>query len=165
MNKWIKYILGGIGIIVLVIVIDITCIFTIHRPLFAIRSENNGSNNEVYYGLFYNTYNCAEYSIPQIKAKWNKFNCAVGKDDIGKVVEIKDTTSEIKDFTCAEALESFYEDEDYIYYWNCMKDKYMIVKYESGFEETISNALKHETITIDDLETYNIEYVKDAKRF
>lgn len=49
MNKWIKYILGVIGIIVLVMVIDITCIFTIHRPLFAIRSENNGSNNEVYH--------------------------------------------------------------------------------------------------------------------
>ena len=146
MNKWIKYILGVIGIIVLVMVIDITCIFTIHRPLFAIRSENNGSNNEVYHGLFYNTY-----------------NCAVGKDDIGKVVEIKDTTSEIKDFTCAEALESFYEDEDYIYYWNCMKDKYMIVKYESGFEETISDALKYGTITIDDFDQNNISYIKYKK--
>lgn len=163
MKKWLKITLGIIGIIVLVIVIDITCIFTIHKPLFAIRSENNGSNNEVYHGLFYNTYNCAEYSIPQIKAKWTKFSCAVGKDDIGKVVEIKDTTREIKDFTCAEALESFYEDEDYIYYWNCMKDKYMIVKYESGFEETISDALKYGTITLDDLDQNNISYIKNKK--
>lgn len=163
MNKWIKYILGVIGIIVLVMVIDITCIFTIHRPLFAIRSENNGSNNEVYHGLFYNTYNCAEYSIPQIKAKWNKFSCAVSRNDIGKVVEIKDKTREIKDFFCAEALEGFYADNEYTYYWSCMKNKYMIVKYESGFEETISNALKYGTITIDDLDENNISYIKYEK--
>ena len=44
-----------------------------------------------------------------------------------------------------------------------MKDKHMIVKYESGFEETISNALKHETITISDLDEYNISYIKYEK--
>lgn len=118
MKKWIKYMLGIIAIIILVIIIDITCIFTINRPLFAIRSENNGSNNEVYQGLFYNTYNCAEYSIPQIKAKWNKFSCAGGKENIGKIIDIKDTSKEIKDFACAEALESFYEDDEYTYYWS-----------------------------------------------
>ena len=163
MKAWIKITLGVIGLFVLLIVIDLVCIFTIHRPLFAIRSENYGSINEVYYGVLYNTYNCQEYSIPQIKSKWNKFNCAVGKENVGKVIEIKDTTKDIKDFACAEALESFYEDENYTYYWSCIKNKYMIVKYESGFEETISDALKYGSIKISDLDDYNINYIKYDK--
>lgn len=163
MKKWVKIILGVIGILVLLFIIDIVCIFTINRPLFAIRSENNGSNIEVYKGLFYNTYNCAEYSTPQIKSKFEKFNCAEIKVNTGKVIEIKDTTKDNKDFACAEALEQFYEDDNYTYYWNCIKDKYMIVKYNSGFEETISNALKYGAIKIKDLDNYDIDYISYPK--
>ncbi len=39
----------------------------------------------------------------------------------------------------------------------------MIVKYESGFEEPISEALKDKTITISDLDRYNISYYKEEK--
>ena len=39
----------------------------------------------------------------------------------------------------------------------------MIVKYESGYEETISNALKYGTIEISDLDKYNISYIKQNK--
>ena len=161
MSRRLKYILTIISLFILTIIIDVTCIFTIHRPLFA-QSEDYGTH-AIYKGLFFNTYNCPEYSIPQIKSKWNKFNCAVGKENVGKVIEIIDKSKEINDFACAEALESFYEDEEYTYYWNCIKDKYMIVKYESGFEETISNALKYGTISIDDLDEYNISYIKYEK--
>ena len=48
----------------------------------------------------------------------------------------------------AEALEEFYEDTKYTYYWDCMKNKYMIVKYDNGTEETISQALLKEHIDI-----------------
>ena len=44
-----------------------------------------------------------------------------------------------------------------------MKNKYMIVKYESGYEETISDALKYKAITISDLDKYNISYIKENK--
>ena len=37
----------------------------------------------------------------------------------------------------------------------------MIVRYESGFEETISSALENGTITISDLDRYGISYIKD----
>ena len=163
MGKWLKIILWVFGLIVLSIIVDLICIFKINRPLFAIKEENGDSAILIYRGLFYDTYNCPEYSVPQIKVKGTKFHCAIERTDIGKVVEIVDTTKNIKNFTCAEALESFYEDDRYIYFWNCMKNDYMIVKYESGFEETISNALKYGAISISDLDRFSISYLKQEK--
>lgn len=159
MKKWIKIILIIVGVIALCFVIDFICIFTINRPLFAIKAKQPYT----YTGLFYDTYNCPEYSIPQIKAKTTKFTCAIERGDIGKVIEIVDTTKDIKNFTCAEALEQFYEDEYYTYYYSCIKSKYVIVKYESGYEETVDLALKNGTIKIEDLDTYKIDYIKNQK--
>ena len=160
MKKFIKIFLIIIGIIILSIVIDLVCIFTINRPIFAIKDDCDCLYS-VYRGLFYDTYNCPEYSVPQIKAKGTKFSCANVIVDIGDIVEIVDTTKDIKDFVCAEALEEFYFDDTYAYYWECIKDKYMIVRYESGFEETISSALDNGTIDISDLDRYGIDYIKD----
>ena len=158
MKKSLKIFLIIIGIIVLGFIIDLICIFAINRPILAIKDENN-----VYKGIFYNTYNCAEYAVPQIKSKGTKFACAEIKFQIGKVIEIVDTTKDIENFTCAEALEQFYEDEKYRYYYSCIKNKYVIVKYENGYEETVANALKYGTINIEDLDTYNIKYIKEDK--
>ena len=157
MKKFIKIFLIIIGIIILSIIIDLVCIFTINRPIFAIKTRTPYT----YIGIFYDTYNCPEYSVPQIKAKGTKFSCSISRVDIGSVVEIVDTTKDIKDFVCAEALEEFYSDDTYAYYWECIKDKYMIVRYESDFEETISSALKNGTINISDLDRYGISYIKD----
>ena len=162
MKKWLKITLGVIGGFVLLLVIDLVCIFTIHRPLFAIKEDNGDSVNIVYRGLLYDTLYCHEYSTPQVKPKGTKISCAVERFDVGDVVSIKDTTKEINDFACAEALESFYEDDMYKYFWNCMKNKYMIVQYESGFEEPVSEALKYGTITISDLDRFNIDYIKET---
>ncbi len=159
MKKWVKIVLGIIGVVILFLAVDLICIFTINRPLFAIEKESGTA----YKGLLYDTYNCQEYSTPQIKAKGTKFTCATGKKDLGKVIELVDKTQERDGFACAEALESFYEDDNYTYYWNCIKNKYMVVKYESGFEEPISEALKNKTITISDLDRYNISYYREEK--
>ena len=158
MKKSLKIFLIIIGIIVLGFIIDLIFIFAINRPILAIKDENN-----VYKGIFYNVYNCAEYAVPQIKSKGTKFACAEIKFQIGKVIEIVDTTKDIENFTCAEALEQFYEDENYRYYYSCIKSKYVIVKYENGYEETVANALKYGTINIEDLDTYNIKYIKEDK--
>lgn len=77
MKKWLKIILGIIGIIILSILIDLICIFTINKPIFAIKEDNGDSVHLIYRGLFFDTYNCHEYSVPQIKAKGTKFTCAV----------------------------------------------------------------------------------------
>lgn len=161
MKKSLKIIIGIVVILVLTIVIDLICIFTINRPIFVV-SEDYGSY-AIYKGIFFNTYNCPEYSIPQIKWKGTKFNCASEKNDSGKVVDIVDKTKDIKDFVCAEALEGFYEDDTYEYYYSCIKSKYIVVRYESGYEEEVKNALKYGTIKISDLDKYNIDYIKYEK--
>ena len=51
MKKWLKITLGVIGGFGLLLVIDLVCIFTIHRPLFAIKEDNGDSVNIVYRGL------------------------------------------------------------------------------------------------------------------
>ena len=159
MKKHLKIILVLIILVILSILIDLVCIFTINRPLFAIQTNKD---IQVYKGLFFDAYNCLEYSIPQIKRKGVKFSCSTLKVNIGSL-KIVDTTLNIKDFTCAEALEEFYEDDTYKYYYSCIKSKYVIVKYENGYEETVSSALKNKTIRIEDLDRYNINYIKYEK--
>lgn len=158
MKKYIECIMLVILIILVLLVIDLICVFTIHRPFLATKE-----NEFTYKGILYNTYICEEYNVPQIKFKWEKFNCANIKINLGKVVSIIDKTKDIKDFACDEMLEEFYQDNDYKYYWNCIKDEYIIVKYESGYEETASNALLNKTITIKDLDNYNIDYIKEKR--
>lgn len=70
MRKWLKVTLLIIGIIIISIIIDIICILYFSRPIFAIKESEN-----IYKGIFYDTYNCLEFSIPQIKRKGVKFSC------------------------------------------------------------------------------------------
>lgn len=153
MNKWLKIILVVIGVILLCFILDFICIFMIKRPLFAVNKSTN-----VYRGIFYDTYICSEFSIPQIKLKGAKFNCTTDKLKIDKIIDYT-----LINVNCAEAIEPFYEDNKYIYYWECIKNNYMIVRYENGYEETVENALKHRNITIEDLDNYNISYIKEEK--
>ena len=69
MNKYLKIILIIISSIVLLVVVDLTCIFIINRPIIAIKKGN------VYYGIFYDSYDCMEYPVLQIKPKGTKFYC------------------------------------------------------------------------------------------
>lgn len=69
MHKYLKIILIIIISIVLLVVIDLVCIFTINRPIIAIKKGN------AYYGIFYDSYDCTEYPILQIKPKGTKFYC------------------------------------------------------------------------------------------
>lgn len=74
MNIYLKTLLIIISVIVLLVVIDLTCIFTINRPIIAIKKDN------VYYGIFYDSYDCMEYSVLQIQPKNSKFSCVVSKE-------------------------------------------------------------------------------------
>lgn len=84
MKKHWKMVLGSIGILILFIVIDFVCIFTINKPLFAIREDNGDSVNLKYKGLLYDTYICHDNGT-KIMFKGKKFNC-------GYVIENKETT-------------------------------------------------------------------------
>ena len=69
MNKYLKIILIIISSIVLLVVVDLTCIFIINRPIIAIEKGN------AYYGIFYDSYGCMEYPILQIKPKGTEYYC------------------------------------------------------------------------------------------
>ena len=73
MNKYLKIFLIVIISIFLLVVVDLTCIFTINRPIIAIKKDN------VYYGIFYDSYDSMEYSVLQIQPKNSKFSCVVSK--------------------------------------------------------------------------------------
>ena len=88
MKNKMKIVLSIICIIVLAFTLDLICIFTINKPLFAVKDKNG----YVYRGLFYDTYNCREYSVPQIKFKGTKFTCTNVK-----VVQDKESTYNVTD--------------------------------------------------------------------
>lgn len=139
--------------ITLLVIIDLMCVFTINRPLFAIKE-----NDQIYRGLFFDTYNCMEYSMMQIKPKGMKMICASDRLNIGKVIAIEDKT-----IACVTVKEEFYRDDEYIYYWNCLKNENVIVKYENGYEEMVSDGLNYGSVMISDLDEFNIRYIKEKK--
>lgn len=80
-----------------------------------------------------------------------------------KVKNIIDESYDIKNFICAQALEPFYSDDNYTYYFGCIKSSYIKVIYEDDTEDSIQNALENGRITIKDLDKYNIGYGKEEK--
>lgn len=77
----------------------------------------------------------------------------------GEVFEIIDMTK-IEDIVCADALQKFYADAEYNYFYSCIKSEYVIVKYSDGSKKTVEEALKIGDITIEDLDKFEIEYYK-----
>ena len=63
MKKWLKVLIGIIITIVLLFVVDVGSILIFSKPIFAIKEDNGDSINRVYRGLFYDTYNCMEFSV------------------------------------------------------------------------------------------------------
>jgi len=78
--KKMKYMVAGLIVIVVLLILDLFCIYVMGSPILAVKTEDNGVSR-VYKGLIYNIYDCSEYSIPQIKVKGTKFTCStlVGK--------------------------------------------------------------------------------------
>jgi hypothetical protein len=162
MKKWLKILIIIIIIGVFCFVIDVASILIFSKPIFAIKENNGNSANVVYRGLFYDTYNCIDNSMVQIKYKDSKYTCPFELKDI-EVIDIVDKTTEIDGFACAQALEKFYEDDNYEYYWSCIKGSYIVVKYSDGSEETVATALKNGKISINDLNDYKIGYYIEKK--
>lgn len=95
MKKWIKIIILVITIGLILTIADIVCILNFGKPLFAIKKNN------VYKGLFYNTYICDEHSIALIKSKTEKFNCTLSEKKVSKynVVNIENVSIIIENVT------------------------------------------------------------------
>ena len=61
------------------------------------------------------------------------------------------------------ALEAFYSDDKYTYYFPTIRSNAVIVYYKNGIEQTVTEALAEGKITMSDLDRYEIEYYADAK--
>ena len=64
----------------------------------------------------------------------------------------------------AEALEGFYSDEKYDYYFPTIRNYVTIVYYKDGTEQTVKDALAEGKITITDLDRFNIRYCREPKQ-
>jgi len=154
MKKIIKVLIAIVIISIALLSVDFICIHTLNKPIFALK-ENN-----VYKGLFYDTYICQEYSVPQIKAKNTKFSCA---NTNTKIIESIVDTSIGTDLGFPTALEEIYEDDEYTYYLGYIKSSVIIVTYTNGEKENIKEALSKGNIKIKDLDEHNISYIKEQK--
>lgn len=150
MKKIIKIILIIIGII---LIDSIQALLFNNNPIIGI--DNKGMKKE---GIFVDTYYCNQFDKHTV-IKGFSYSCSYN----GSNYKLIDKTKHKINFTCAEALESFYEDYKYIYYWECLKNKYMIIKYNNGYEETIKEGLKNNHININDLNKFDIDYIKIEK--
>lgn len=74
MKKIINSLVTIITILIILIGLDIYSIYNNSKPIFVLEEEND-SINKVYRGIFYDTYNCMEYSALQIKLKGTKYTC------------------------------------------------------------------------------------------
>lgn len=61
----------------------------------------------------------------------------------------------------ADALEGFYKDENYTYFFGSIKSHYVIVYYKDGTEQNVREALAEEKIKITDLDWFDIKYGKE----
>ena len=104
MKKHMKIILSIIVTTMVLLAADLIYIYANNRPLLAIKAKEP----YMYKGIFYNTYNCPEYSTPQIKAKGTKFSCAVlniieENESKYKVTELENVSISISDITLTGA--------------------------------------------------------------
>ncbi len=79
-----------------------------------------------------------------------------------EVVEIIDIAKR-DNIDCDDALQQFYSDAEYHYFYPSIKSEYVVVKYSNNTEETVENALKNNKITISDLDRFEIKYFKEKK--
>ena len=146
-------------IIIIVVLIGIILLDSIqalvfdNNPIIGIQTRNMKK-----VGILVDTYHCGNGKHNTV-IKGFSYSCSYN----GGNYKLIDKTKDKVNFSCAEALESFYEDSKYIYFWSCIKNKYMIVRYDSGYEETISDSLKEGHIDIKDLDKFNISYIKEEK--
>lgn len=158
LNKYKKYILIAVFSLIFLIIIDISqALIFQNSPVLKIREHFDGGT--LYYkdkGLITYTYNCIGEKRKTV-LKWEKYSCPLKETTF----EIIDESKNIKDFTCAEALEEIYRDDEYIYFLSCMKSEYIKVNYSPNhFSENITTVLKEGRVKISDLDRFKIDYIK-----
>lgn len=160
MKKGIKVILDVVFLVLILVLLDsVQAKLFNTRPIIRVKENvDGGLVDYVNKGLLVKNYVCTDGTDKTVFLN-KKYDCS----DSFKIKEIVDTSKDEKDFACDEMTEEFYDDGSYKYAYSCVKSKYVLVRYKNGFEETVKDALKKGKITIEDLDNYNIEYIKTAK--
>ena len=154
MKNFIKRFLIVVTVIVGIILLDsIQALFFDNNPIIGIQTRNMKK-----VGILVDTHHCGNGKHDTV-IKGFSYSCNYE----GGKFTLVDETKNKKDFACDEALEGFYADENYTYYWSCIKNKYMIVKYDDGSKELISEALENKHIDIQVLDKFDINYIKEKK--
>lgn len=151
--------------------VDSARVRTGHEPKLTIKIISENGNKVTYWGLGYKVIRYPSVS-PNEPYKNNRgvkmgswfMTYKIPNENTKLIIkEIKDLTKNMLSFSCAEALDKFYEDDHYEYFYDCLKSKYIVVIYEDNSEETVKEALKQGHIKISDLDKYNIDYIKYEK--
>lgn len=154
--KKMKIALCVIVVVLLLIAIDSICALVLNtNPLFSIKEYYNGGTlNYIARGIVVDTYNCTD-GERHAGVKGEKYTCVPNASFV-----IVDTSKDIEDFACAEALEGIYTSGIYTYYLPCIKSSYIEVRYSNGMVENIKEALESGNISVEDLDTFGIQYYK-----
>jgi len=148
MKNWLKITICVVLFILVCVLLDVIYIYTKFKPLFAIKYSDS-----IYKGVFYDTYVCEQYTVPQIKAKWTKYSCVDLPQD--KSFEIIDTTE-----VCAEALEGIYSDITGDYYLPCIKSQNIFIKFSDGTKYSLKYVLDNNILTIQELINGGLSVIK-----
>lgn len=82
--------------------------------------------------------------------------------DVVTVIDIVDR-AEKENLPTDDALEGFWKDEEYTYYFSSIRSQYIIVYYSDETQEPVRDAMAAGRVTIADLDTYGIKYYKEPK--
>lgn len=121
-------------------------------PLFAYSFDiyKDGGSRE-YYGLGYKVLKCNTL-IGDKTIKIGLYNMDYSCKNNSLSIDTSDFKIIDETEICAEALEQFYEDEDNIYYYNCIRSATTFVKFVDGTKMTIKDAVNNKLITIEQLQ-------------
>lgn len=145
MKKVYVFLIILILIIVSVFTIDYLLAKSNKLPFLAIK-ETKG-NIKTYKGLFYQVDVCNSNVV---------FN--------ENIICPKDADFVIVDETevCAEALELFYEDENYKYYYPCIKNATTFIK-KNNKKQTVKESLEDKTISVESLLKSGLSFIRKEK--
>ena len=152
-------------------VIIISVIIILVVLLFPIRNQLKDGGTIEWKSLTYSIYKVHSlYSVDDYNMGYQDgiiiklFNMTIyrnTKNNLDEEYVIIDTSKKDKDFSCDQAQEEIYRDDKYIYYLPCIKSSYINVIYAPNYyQEGLKSSLKEGRIQINDLDRFNIEYIK-----
>jgi hypothetical protein len=152
MKKKRNFMVLALVAIILLFVFDYVLVLTTHsKPLLAIRRSD--SLNLIYTTPFYRVWKCYN-GTNHIGTFGDSFDCP---KIVGSFVIVDETKN------CAEALELFYSDDYYDYYFPCIQSNTVFIKLINDKKITVKDALANNIVTINELKDAGLFFYKYSK--